>query len=83
MGAADDRAYLRRQDAQERRHDARCPNCGKYVEADGCGYYDKAWPYSDEGDVLMFCDENCADEKRAKDAEHFASRPVPRGTRKA
>lgn len=80
MSRRDDLAEIARQDAQERRHDTRCGNCGRYVEAEADGFYDKRWPYSDESDVLVFCDLSCADQQRAKDCERYASAPVPRGT---
>lgn len=83
MSAGDDLARNARQDAQDSRHDVRCPNCGRYVPAESDGFYDRCWPYDDGAQVVQYCDENCCDEKRKKDAETFAARHVPRGTRQA
>ena len=45
----------------------KCPNCGKFVEYDSEGFYDREWPYHETAQFVQYCDEQCCDEKRAKD----------------
>lgn len=45
----------------------RCPNCGRFVPDEADGFYDREWPYHDGATTLVFCDETCADQQRAKD----------------
>ena len=45
---------------------SKCPNCGKFVEHDAGGFYDREYPYHDGAQVVQYCNEQCCDEKRAK-----------------
>ena len=49
------------------KYEERCPNCGRFIEADADGFYDREWPYHDGAHVVCYCDEECCDKKRAKD----------------
>ena len=48
------------------KHDLRCPNCGKFVESDADGYYDRMPPYTEDAYVECFCDEACSQAFRVK-----------------
>ncbi len=47
----------------------KCPNCGKFVEYDADGYYDREYPYGEFSQVVQYCDEACCNSKRAKDKQ--------------
>ena len=38
----------------------RCPTCGRYMEQDADGFYDREEPENDSSLVLQYCDETCA-----------------------
>ena len=46
---------------------SKCPNCGKFVEHDADGFYDKPYPYDPAANVVQYCDEKCCDMQREKD----------------
>jgi len=39
----------------------RCPNCGRFVEYDADGFYDRLQRESDSSLIAQFCSEFCAD----------------------
>ncbi len=47
-------------------HELRCPNCGRFVEADAKGFYDRLDRCDDTSLVRCFCAERCADEHAAR-----------------
>jgi len=48
----------------KKKHDQRCPTCGKFVEEDANGYYDTIPGGRDGFDyVECYCNEECAKRK--------------------
>lgn len=41
-------------------HDTRCPCCGKFVEKDADGFYDRLDPSDDQSYIAAFCSEDHA-----------------------
>ena len=54
-----------------------CPNCGRFLEHDSDGFYNREWPYDDRALMVQFCHESCCNAKRAKDAARYG-RVCPR-----
>jgi hypothetical protein len=47
-------------------HEERCPYCGRFVENDAVGFYDRLEPDNDGSLVACFCDERCAERYHAR-----------------
>lgn len=43
------------------KHDERCPNCGRFVEHDADGFYDRLVREDESSFVECFCNRSCAD----------------------
>ena len=43
-----------------------CPNCGRFIERDGDGFYDRECRANDSSEVFQFCAERCADQFHEK-----------------
>ncbi len=52
-----------------------CPNCGRFMELDADGWYDREYRDYEESLILQFCDESCADryQRRRRVALHVRS----------
>jgi len=67
MIATDQETSTRR---QQRVHlPDRCPNCGRFVEDEADGFYDREDWDDDASLVSVFCDEPCADRFHEKRSE--------------
>ena len=44
----------------------RCPNCGKFIDAEPMGFFDRLDRTDELGPVYAFCNEPCADQYHVK-----------------
>ena len=44
----------------------RCPNCGRFIESEPDGFYDRLERGSETSQIVPFCNEACADQYAVK-----------------
>jgi len=64
--AEDQISYLETAGTAADRHDERCPNCGRFVERNADGFYDRLDRDNECSEVREFCNESCANEHHKK-----------------